>query len=379
MNGAAHGLAARISGARGSGHLRFRAAAQATARFPAWRSAVTVHTLEGSAALEWLEYRWPALYEADPLATPFGSPGWLLGWAGQLRGAATALLLLAVGPAGVCAGLALLREDGDAGTELRALSPYCEYVTPVGPGAQDMRVADALASRLAECVQAGALVTLANVPAGSPLATALRAQDDWQHALSRTAAVPLPLDLSALPKSARRQHIRREQALAAAVGTVTFHRTRTTAELLAALPALETLHAAQRGTATRPSAPGAWAKALGPCADGAFIAEARIDGAAMAAQLCLQRGRRCYSVLPAMDPAHSSLSPGHALLRWLTHDLAVDGIACLDLGPTRETAGQLHYKAQYGPVWDVNASFTAGRIVPGPFLTHTSLTKGSAA
>ncbi|MET9083194.1 GNAT family N-acetyltransferase [Streptomyces sp. NPDC004237] len=387
MTGTAHSLAARMptTAPAGSCHDHRRHSPR--------RDAVTVHTVEGSAALAWLEQRWPTIYGTDPAATPFASPGWLLGWASQLPASATPLLLLATGRFGVHGALALLREDHDHGTALRTMSPYCEYVTVVGPGAQDHHVADALASRLSGLARAGAVVTLANLPARSPLAMALRRQPGWRHTTSRTAAVPLPLDLTALSKSTRRQHTRREQALAGS-GRVTYRRTRTAAGLLDALPALVSLYDAQR-QAEVASTSGAWGAVLSRCADSAFIAEVTADGGAvMASQLCLYRNGHCYSVLPAMDLAMSRLAPGHALLRWLAADLADDGFAFLDLGPTRETPGQVHYKAQYGPIWDVNLTSTAGGAsaphrrpgsggtahdAPGPAPLLASLTKDGTA
>ncbi|MGW1783950.1 GNAT family N-acetyltransferase [Streptomyces sp. NPDC002143] len=322
-----------------------------------------------------MEQQWPALHRHDPAATPFGSPQWLLGWAAQLPAPAFPLLLIAVDRSGVLGALALQHEDlGDGTTAVRTM-PYCEDVTPVGSGAQDYHVAEALAYQVTGLARDGVVVTLQNVTARSPLGTELRTQPGWRHTTSRTAVVPLPLNMAALPNSLRCQHARRERALAES-GRVTYRRTRTTAGLLDAMPALETLCSLQRETDDRGPAPRAWTEVMRQCADGAFIAEATLDGALMASQLCLFRGRHCYSALLAMNPAMRHLAPGHALLRWLAGDLATSGFTCRDLGPTRDTPRQIRYKSQYSPIWSVNLSSVADGSTltahqrPGPSTAH---------
>ncbi|MFE3169216.1 GNAT family N-acetyltransferase [Streptomyces sp. NPDC059224] len=320
--------------------------------------AVTVYALEGPAALAWMKDRWPALYRHDAGATPFGSPNWLLGWAGQLPPTAVPLLLVAADQSGVQGALALVRESRDGRSIVRAMSAHCECITVVGPGSQDPRVAEALARELTQLTQDGTSVTLPNVPARSPLNLAMRSQPGWAHTACRAAAVALPLTVAVLPRSIRRQHERREQVLSDCGAAITYRRTRTHGDLLAALPVLQALHAKQRQLAAEDGDP--WEAVLRRLgAAEAFIAEVAMDGAVIAAQLCLVRGRHCYSVLPAMDPAHRGLAPGHALLRRLIDDLTGSGFSWLDLGPTRETPGQIAYKAQYQPVWDAVGIFTS--------------------
>ncbi|MFK0157930.1 GNAT family N-acetyltransferase [Streptomyces sp. NPDC090493] len=320
------------------------------------RDLVTVYAVDGRAAVAWMERQWPTLYEQDPLATPYSSPGWLAGWASQLPRSATPLLLIAMDSTGVRGALALARERRSDGTAVvRPLSASCEYLTVVGPGSADQRVAYALARRLAGLARTS-VVTLPQTPARSALAQAMQDQPGWQHTTSPTAVVPLPLDVAALPKTIRRQHTRRERKLAHTA--VAYRRTGTADALLAALPTLVALHAAQHPTgdpATEPTLR-AWSGVLRRCTDSAFIAEAALDNTVIAAQLCLYRAGHCYSLLPAMHPAFRHLGPGHALLRWLAADLAADGFTHLDLGPTRPTPEQLGYKAQYAPAWDSNVT-----------------------
>ncbi|MFD0069980.1 hypothetical protein, partial [Streptomyces sp. NPDC127574] len=47
--------------------------------------------------------------------------------------------------------------------------------------------------------------------------------------------------------------------------------------------------------------------------------------------------------------AQRHLAPGHALLRYLTEDLAGEGFEVLDLG--RTIGAQQAYKQQYRPAW----------------------------
>jgi CelD/BcsL family acetyltransferase involved in cellulose biosynthesis len=89
---------------------------------------------------------------------------------------------------------------------------------------------------------------------------------------------------------------------------------------------------------------------LNRCGPGtAFIATLALDGEVVAAQLCLTRNRRAYSVVPAMHPNYKDLAPGHALLRHLAQDLTCAGYEHLDLG--RTVPGQHAYKNQYRPRW----------------------------
>lgn len=320
---------------------------------------VTVHTFVGNSALAWLDERWPALYRQDPFAPPHASAGWLLGWASQLHPAAAPLLFVAIGNSGPLAALALIREiRGDGTVLIKPVSPYCEYVTAVGPGSQDPLVAEALARRLTDLAHNGAAVNLPDVPARSRLGLVMMGRRPWQNSTSRTAVVPLPLDVTTLPASIRRQHAQRERRLTAGGYRVTYRRSRTSDDLLRSFPVLEAMHAA-RWTAQGRTSPGPsstdWAAVLRRCGPGeAFIAEAAVDGVPVASQLCLYRAHRCYSVFPAMNPDLMHLSPGHLLLRRLAADLADDGFTSLDLGPTVEAPGQIGYKSQYGPIWGIN-------------------------
>lgn len=322
-----------------------------------------VRTYRGRAALVFLGARWPALYSADPAASPFQSHPWLTAWAHQLPAGATVLVLSVVGSGGESAALALVdQRDGDGRSRVLPLgSPWSEYVGPVGPGADHPAVAVALADAL-RGLASTASVVLPDIPATSGLGRALSARPaEWDRSSSPYAVVGLPL-----PEPRGRDHRRRRTRWAAldAAGRVEYRRTRDTPELLAALRDLTSLHSRRWASATPSDAP--WPDVLRRCGSGfATIATLLLDGEPVAAQLLLYRGRRLYSLLTGWEPRHRNLSPGHALLRAISEEIAPrrdDGqnvFDSLDLG--RTIAGQVAYKALYGPMWGKVATFT-GRV-----------------
>ncbi|MEU9444471.1 GNAT family N-acetyltransferase [Streptomyces sp. NPDC048304] len=109
--------------------------------------------------------------------------------------------------------------------------------------------------------------------------------------------------------------MRRRRTVQALGEQVGYHRTRTRTgtELLAAFDALENLHyqrnAPRPATAEAPDLDLPWRQVLKECAGVAFIATLMLDGHPVAAQLCLRRRDRVYSLITAMDPAHRDLSP----------------------------------------------------------------------
>lgn len=325
---------------------------------------ISVRAVEGSAALRYLEGPWASVFGRDPAATPFASPAWLAGWAAQLSSSATPLVMVAEGSDGLGA-LALVREAADVALIKPLSDPYCEYVPMVGLGSQDAPVADALVRGLTGLAGTRTVVQLGGIPARSALDQAIARQPTWQRTMFSTAVVPLPFVTAPLPKSVRRQLARRERRLAASGFDLTYRRTRTPDELLAALPRLEALQRA-RWVAERRTLPAStdWGTVLRQGGRQAFIAEVELGGTPMAMQLCLVRGASCYSVLPAMNPELGALSPGHVLLSRLLADLGAAGLSAFDLGPTREDPGQRGYKAQYGPWWGSTVTAVLGRRGP---------------
>lgn len=325
---------------------------------------VSVREYAGPDAMDALALQWRELYAEDSAASPFQSPAWLTAWARHLPHTATPIVLAATSPTGRwLAALALVRDDAGDGTRILPLSaPHAECVLPVGPYADDACVAQAFAFHLLLADDAGVDVVMTDVPATSALGTTLTLlceDTGWDCTTTPNAAVELPVRYDRLSASTQREHARRRRTwtrLAEAGRTITYSRTRHTAELLQAFGVLCDLH--QQRWAHQEPLPGSlttadrgqWHDVLAELgAAHACIATLAIDNQVIAAQLLLTRGPRCYSLIPAMDPAQRHLAPGHALLRHLTEDLASEGFNVLDLGRTAAT--QQAYKQQYRPAW----------------------------
>lgn len=319
-----------------------------------------VRTLEGDTATTWICRWWPTLYGADPRASAYQSPQWVMAWLRQLPPSTRPVVMAIADEGGVSAALTLARHRTGA---ISTLTPYAEYNDLLGPGARQPHIAHAIAANLDQLVHEGTDTDLTNVPCHSALGRALASRADWEATRTRTALVPLPLDWNSLPTTLRRQHAKRERRIHAG-HSITYARTRTTDEILQMQPELERLHAARWTPASgaRTSRPD-WRAVLAELTDEtAFIATITIDGVLAAAQLCLHRGTMCWSLRPAMNPDFARLAPGHLLLRRLIDDLAAHGFTGLDLGRTSETDGQIGYKDQYQPQWSTTLNFTPGRL-----------------
>ncbi|MEW1568596.1 GNAT family N-acetyltransferase [Streptomyces sp. NPDC093509] len=330
---------------------------------------VSVREYAGPDAMDALALPWRELYAEDSAATPFQSPAWLAAWARHLPHTATPIVLAATSPTGRwLAALALVRHDDGDRTRILALSaPHAECVRPVGPYADDATVAQAFAFHLLLADDAGADIVMTDVPATSALGTTLTLlceDTGWDCTTTPNAAIQLPVRYDRLSASTAREHQRRRRTwtrLADAGRTVTYSRSRHTADLLQAFGVLCDLH--QRRWAGHEPLPGSltvadrdkWHDVLVELgAAHACIATLAVDAQVVAAQLLLTRGAHCFSLIPAMDPAHRHLAPGHALLRHLTEDLAGEGFHVLDLG--RTIGAQQAYKAQYRPAWTSTVS-----------------------
>ncbi|MGP3951155.1 GNAT family N-acetyltransferase [Streptomyces sp. 7N604] len=334
---------------------------------------VTVRVLRDRSALSFLEDRWPMLYRQDAMATPYQSPEWLAGWTEQMSPTATPLVMVADDSDGPVAALALVRDQSEGREQVRPLSsPHAEYIRAVGPGSEEHSVGAALAQCLRVLAREGDCVVMPDVPTDSCLGRHVAAQSGYDHTTARCAVIGLPVDFSAMSRATRKEHKRRERTwvgLAAGGHRVVYRRTRSTAELIGTYPVLSELYHRRWAGHVPLSEVGAagadkqWQAVLERCGSGtAFIATLAVDEAVVAAQLCLYRHRRCYSVRPAMDPAYRELAPGHALLRRLTAELSGQGFISFDLGRTVEDAGQIAYKSQYLAEW--KATLTAISRIP---------------
>jgi CelD/BcsL family acetyltransferase involved in cellulose biosynthesis len=323
--------------------------------------------------------RWLHLLRHDALATPYQSPAWLTTHARHLPPLATPLVLAVENAKRTpVAALALVREQQHDGTSrIFALgSPRAEYVRPVGPASEDADAAGALVRTLHRFAQQGEAVRIADVPRGSALGRQLSLQPGWTNSMSSCASVPLPVPYQRLSRDNRRAHQRREQVwkdLLEEGREVTYSRCVGT-ERLPAWDALVGLHQA-RWSGARPEGERELLDVL--ASPGAFVAQLRLDGVAVAANLCLTRGPHCYSLLPAMNPDLLDYAPGHALLRHLTSDLTRAGLVSLNLGRTLNQRGQRQYKAQYAPLWA--ATVTAASTHVKAATSARSLNLGAAA
>jgi CelD/BcsL family acetyltransferase involved in cellulose biosynthesis len=321
-----------------------------------------VRTLEGDAAAAWINRWWPTLYGADPQASAYQAPRWISAWLSQLQRAEPLVIAIA-DESGVSAALALARHRAEASGTVSALTPYAELNDAVGAGARQRHIVHALAAHLDQLVQEGVEVNLTNIPGRSELARVLARRATWTATSSPSALIPLPLDWDSLPPPLRRQHAKRERRINAG-HSITYARTRTTAELLQMQPELERLHSARWSPAPEAGAPHPdWTAVLSELTnESAFIASISIDGALAAAQLCVHRGSTAWSLRPAMNPDFARLAPGHLLLHRLIDDLTAHGFTGLDLGPTADTNGQRGYKDQYRPLWSETLSFIPARV-----------------
>lgn len=309
---------------------------------------------------------WLRLLRQDALATPYQSPAWLTAHALHLPPAATPLVLVAEdGKRAPVAALALVREQQGETSRIFALgSPRAECVRPAGPASQDTDVAGALVNTLHRFAQRGEAVRIADVPLGSALGRQLSLQPGWTNSTSSCASVPLPVQYERLSRNNRRAHQQREQMwkqLQDEGSEVSYARCEGPARL-PAWDALVGLHQA-RWSGARPEGERPLVDVLaGP---GAFIALLRLDGVAVAADLCLTRGPHCYSLLQAMHPDWLGYAPGHALLRHLTADLQRSGFVSLNLGRRPDQPRKREYKAQYAPSWaaTVTAASTGVKTV----------------
>ncbi|OEV11406.1 GNAT family N-acetyltransferase [Streptomyces nanshensis] len=338
-----------------------------------------VRVLAGAEACAFLAVRWPALYEECREATPYQSREWLCGWASQLPAGAQPLVVVCEGAGGPVAALALVREAG----VVRALgSPVAECIRPVGRAAEDASVAGALVQELRAMVRAGDAVEVADVPRASALGRHLAGVAGWHGSMVPYARVTLPVIYPAMVPEIRRGHAKRKSRWTRLTqhSRVVVRRSRGPRELLADWEVLLRLHEERFGDL--PAAARELRAVLGGCAGIAFIASLTVEDKPVAAQLCLHRRHRAYSLLAAMtaDAEICRAGPGHALLRELCDLLHAEGFASFDLGRTRVDenggGGQVAYKEAYGPGWEDLVTVTsrtaeqppprAGRLRPVP-------------
>jgi CelD/BcsL family acetyltransferase involved in cellulose biosynthesis len=324
---------------------------------------VTTSLLRGDAAADFLRDELPALYAADPGATPFQSPGWCTAWlatAGRAAGVEPIVVAVA-GPRP--AAIAVQRSTGTEGELVEPLSsPRADYALPVGPGSADPTVLRALVDGVARC---GERVLLHEVP-DSPLASVLdQAPGFVRGAASATASLTLPGRWAEpLPTG---EHARKLRRLARR-GHVRCIASNDAATARAALGDLVRLHRAQWAGREDVIAPfddpvvlatyEAVVTAVGP--EEAVVWRLFVGDDVVAAYLCFRRGHVCYAYRPALDVAWFRLSPGHLLLRLMLAQLAAQGVTCFDL-----MRGEYAYKEAYADSWRCNRTYSSGPATGG--------------
>lgn len=324
--------------------------------------------------------RWSRLLRHDELATAYQAPAYLTAYARHLPPAAAPLVLVVEDGTGPVAALALVREHLQDRPFISALgNPHIEYVRAVGPGAEDPAVARAFAQQIHRFAEHDEAVRLGDVPLDSALGRRLAQLPGWSVTTTSCATVQLPVAYGSLPSATRRAHQKRRAKWRQLEkdGRVDFRRCVGSA-LMPAWEALVSMYKARRGGARPPGERELRDVLAGP---GVFIAQLSIDGAPVAADLCLSRGTHVYSLLPAMDPDWHRYAPGHALVRYLTAYLSRKDPAgeqrftVFDMGRTLKRPGQRTYKEAYGPDWSATLTADSGAVGrSAPYVRARSLT-----
>jgi CelD/BcsL family acetyltransferase involved in cellulose biosynthesis len=309
--------------------------------------------------LEALAPEWARVFAADPEATPFQSPDWLIAWRRSfLTGGG--LWTLAVRRGGDLVGLAPFFLYADPATGRRRLALLGNGISDrqalIARAGVREAVAAAVADRLAERRDLWDEADFRDLPEGSPLLTLpLPAAAQRIAAEPPCPALDLPADpeavVAGLPKS-RRADLRRCARRLAEIAPVSFSRADATS-LDEHLQALVRLHAARWRTRGEPGVLADpkvlafhQAAAAGLLARGVLRLEAlRLGGRIIAAHYGLRRGAAGYSYIHAFDPAFARFGPGWLLMAHSLGAAAREGARSFDF-----LRGGEGYKYAWGAV-----------------------------
>ena len=312
---------------------------------------VEVEEITEAAALEALRPEWAALFAADPTATPFQSPEWLLAWRRAFRPTG-GLWTLAVRRRGELVGLAPLFVHFDPASGRRQLTLLGNGTSDrldllARPAARDA-VAAALNARIASPGAPWDVADFRDLPDGSPLLTLPLGPDlaSWIEPEAPCPALDLPADPAAvvarLPRG-RRTDLRRCARRLAEIAPVSFGRA-DPASLSEHLEALERLHGARwraRGEAGVLAA----AAVMAFCQDAAAslltadmlrLEALRLGGRIIAVHYALRRGACGYSWLHAFDPELAGFGPGWLLMAHSLEAAVREGVRRFDFLRGRE-------------------------------------------
>jgi CelD/BcsL family acetyltransferase involved in cellulose biosynthesis len=303
-----------------------------------------IEIVEDEAALRALEPEWRELWERDPVATPFGSPAWLVPWARifagsdcmaaamRRRGRLFALLPL------------FLVEDANG----RRLMPMGAGISDYGNGVFDPEVGREEASLLIAALNDGPAIELRQIPSNSPLLSA-PAPEGWSDDLRPGEPCPV-ISLPAVLSRRMRQNLgyyrRRiergdiEHALASSGN-----------EALSVLEWLFTLHGARWRSRGSPGVLGDdmvrqfHRRAVPALADAGLLRMHVLHrrGTPVAVGYMLTAKARAYDYITGFDPDLAALGPGTVLIGCAIQAAVEEGAREFDFLRGREA-----YKYRWG-------------------------------
>lgn len=309
------------------------------------------------AALTTLLPEWWALWRADPRATPFQSPAWLVPWWRHRSGAPLLLLTVRTGRDGRLVGLLpLFRWDSPHGPRLvplgAGISDYLDglFADGYGPAA-----AVAILARLAGDPADDAALLLDQLRPESPLATAA-APPGWREQCRDACPCPVlelpapPADWTSALSRSMRQNLRTYRHRLDRVGRARFVRAEP-GSVAAALDVLFELHAArwrERGEAGMLADAGvaAFHREAAPAMAEAGLLRLHLlllDERPIAAAYGFAAKNATFYYLGGFAPELAALGPGTLVVGHMIAEAAAEGARTFDFLRGREL-----YKYRWG-------------------------------
>jgi len=306
--------------------------------------------------LEALRPEWEQLWRADPFATPFQSPQWLLPWWKHV-GQGQLCALAWRDHEGALVGFAPLyvHTDGDG---VRHLFPVgmgtTDYLAPLARPGRHGELAEALLAAIGNLPAAWDRFEFPQLPREAPLLAA--AADTEVGAGEPSPVLPLTPTLDRILPSTLR-NLRTSRHRAERAGTLAYECADAAAvpEFLAALAQLHASRWHARGL------PGVLADAAVRAAHAEAAPQLqaagmlrlyglRLDGVLVAVVYALfdpvqAHRRHCYSYIGGFDPRHAFFSPGSLLLAHAIERAAAEGATAFDF-----LRGAEPYKYRWGAV-----------------------------
>lgn len=301
---------------------------------------LTLEEIDDAAALEALAADWGALLDADPEASPFQSPEWLLAWRRAfLRRDTLWVLALRRGPVLAGLGAFFIHRAADGSRQLTLMGNGLSDRQDLLARPQDRSAAAAAVGRRIAERRDWDRADFRDLPDGSPFLT-MQLGDGLKERVEPEAPCPtLRLHASpvaALPKS-RRGDLRRCARRLQETAPLRFLRT-DRGRRRAHLDALVRLHGArwraqgQAGVLSEEAVTAFHEEATrGLEARGWLRLEVLAHGERIiAAHYGLRRGERGYSYLHAFDPALAAFGPGWLLMAHSLDAAWAEGVRTFD-------------------------------------------------